>query len=235
MTVGTAPTTAIVVVSHSQQLAAGVVELAAQMAPDVELRAAGGTDDGRVGTSFDTVMTAVSELAERAQSVVVLTDIGSATMTAEAVLEALDDPGRLALADGPLVEGAVAAAVESQIGGDLAAVHRAAQDAALFFTAARAPEVAAPAAPDPAEVIDRAVELRNHLGLHARAAAMLASVVAGFDARVEINGVDGTSTSALTALELPMGALLRLRAAGPQAEHVLDAVGRVVADRFGEE
>ncbi|MEE6287754.1 dihydroxyacetone kinase phosphoryl donor subunit DhaM [Georgenia sp. MJ173] len=232
MTVGTAPTTAIVVVSHSQQLAAGVVELAAQMAPDVELRAAGGTDDGGIGTSFDTVMTAVSELAERAQSVVVLTDIGSATMTAEAVLEALDDPGRLALADGPLVEGAVAAAVESQIGGDLAAVHRAAQDAALFFTAARAPEVAAP---DPAEVIDRAVELRNHLGLHARAAAMLASVVAGFDARVEINGVDGTSTSALTALELPMGALLRLRAAGPQAEHVLDAVGRVVADRFGEE
>ena len=52
---------AFVIVSHSDKLAEGVVDLAGQMARDVQLRAAGGTDDGRIvelqgtgeRTSFD--------------------------------------------------------------------------------------------------------------------------------------------------------------------------------------
>ena len=40
------PRVAFVVASHSQLLAKGVVELAAQMAPDVHFGAAGGMDDG---------------------------------------------------------------------------------------------------------------------------------------------------------------------------------------------
>ena len=46
----------LVIVSHSAQLAAGVVELAAQMAPDVVLVPAGGMDDGGIGTSLEKVM-----------------------------------------------------------------------------------------------------------------------------------------------------------------------------------
>ncbi len=38
------------IVSHSDKIADGAVELAAQMAPDVVILAAGGTDDGRIGT-----------------------------------------------------------------------------------------------------------------------------------------------------------------------------------------
>ena len=52
----------LVIVSHSVALADGVVELASQMAKDVPLRAAGGTDDGRIGTSYDKVSDAVTEL-----------------------------------------------------------------------------------------------------------------------------------------------------------------------------
>ena len=48
-----------VIVSHSASLASGVCELAAQMAPDVHFEAAGGTDDGRIGTSYDLVETAL--------------------------------------------------------------------------------------------------------------------------------------------------------------------------------
>ena len=79
---------ALVIVSHSAQLAAGLVELASQMAKDVELRAAGGTDDGRIGTSFDKVNDAVTELRAAGHDVAVLTDLGSATMTVESVLDA---------------------------------------------------------------------------------------------------------------------------------------------------
>ena len=77
----------LVIVSHSVKLAEGVVELAAQMAQDVALRAAGGTEDGRIGTSFELVAAAVAELRAAGHEVAILTDLGSATMTVEAVLE----------------------------------------------------------------------------------------------------------------------------------------------------
>ena len=80
--------TGLVLVSHSALLAGGVVELAAQMAPDVVLRPAGGTDDARLGTSFDVVERAIAaELDAGCSGVVLLADIGSARMTAEAVIE----------------------------------------------------------------------------------------------------------------------------------------------------
>ena len=47
----------LVIVSHSDKLAQGVAEVAAQMAPDVVIRAAGGLQDGNIGTSFDKVDT----------------------------------------------------------------------------------------------------------------------------------------------------------------------------------
>ncbi|MFZ1412843.1 MAG: dihydroxyacetone kinase phosphoryl donor subunit DhaM [Micropruina sp.] len=122
---------ALVVVSHSVKLAEGVVELAAQMAREVTFRAAGGTEDGEIGTSFDKVFAAVEELLEAGHDVAILTDLGSATMTVEAVLEMVDAT-RVRFADGPLVEGAVSAAVTAQVGGDLAAVCEAAQAKELF-------------------------------------------------------------------------------------------------------
>ena len=118
-------TVALVIVSHSVKLAEGVVELATQMARDVQFRAAGGTEDGDIGTSFDKVYAAVEELLGEGHEVAVLTDLGSATMTVEAVLEMVD-PDRVRFAPGPLVEGAIAAAVTAQVGGDLAAVVEAA-------------------------------------------------------------------------------------------------------------
>ncbi|HLV03076.1 dihydroxyacetone kinase phosphoryl donor subunit DhaM [uncultured Georgenia sp.] len=226
-------TTAIVVVSHSAQLARGVCEVAAQMAPDVPLRAAGGTVDGRIGTSFDKVLTTVVELTEEpVDGVVVLTDLGSATMTAESVLEMVDDE-RVVLADAPLVEGAIAAAVAAQGGADPTAVRRAAEEAAASFPGAGAAGAEESGVGE--DAVERVLELRNALGLHARPAAMLARVASGFDARIEVEGVDGTSVLALIALGLEGGARMRVRASGRQAEEVLDAISQIVADGFGEE
>lgn len=233
-------TTAIVVVSHSARLAEGVCELAAEMAPDVTLRAVGGTDDGRIGTSVDRVFAVVSELLTTVEGVVLLTDIGSATMTAELVLEMLGEE-RVVLADAPLVEGAVVAAVAAQGGSSRQGVRLAAEKAALSFPAvARAGEQPSepqpPAEPEASgDVLEEVLEVRNELGLHARPAAMLARVVADFEAQVEVNGADGASVLALMSLDLPRGAQLRLRASGPQAQDVLAAIARIVEDRFGEQ
>lgn len=122
---------ALVIVSHSAKLAEGVVELAQQMAKDVEFRAAGGTDDGGIGTSFDAIYSAVEELTEAGHQVALLTDLGSADMTVDAVLELVDGDA-VRFCRGPLVEGAVAAAVTAQVGGDLDAVAEAARARDMF-------------------------------------------------------------------------------------------------------
>ncbi|HEV7168646.1 MAG TPA: dihydroxyacetone kinase phosphoryl donor subunit DhaM [Micrococcaceae bacterium] len=120
----------LVIVSHSEKLAEGVVELAAQMARDVTLVAAGGTQVSSggtgIGTSLERVMDALSA-ADTGDGVLVLTDLGSAVMTAESALEFMGNPATIALADAPLVEGAVAAAVAAQSGASLAEVRNAAE------------------------------------------------------------------------------------------------------------
>lgn len=100
----------IVIVSHSQKLAEGVVELARMMADDIPIAAAGGLEDGSLGTSYEKIYNALEEVYSD-DGVIVLVDMGSAAMTAEMVIEEM--PGRnIRMLDCPLVEGAILAAVE---------------------------------------------------------------------------------------------------------------------------
>ena len=101
----------IVIVSHSEKLAAGVVEIAKMMAPNAPLAAAGGLDDGGLGTSYTKISEAIDEVYSE-DGVAVLMDMGSAVMTTEIVIEDKDD-NKVRMLDCPLVEGAVLAAVES--------------------------------------------------------------------------------------------------------------------------
>ncbi|CAM3392220.1 dihydroxyacetone kinase phosphoryl donor subunit DhaM [Occultella aeris] len=230
--------TALVLVSHSAQLAAGAVEVAQQMAPDVAIRAAGGTEDGRIGTSYDLVEQAVTALLDGgATAVAILTDLGSAALTAESVVDVLDDD-RVVMVDAPFVEGAVAAAVAAQSGGDAAAVGAAARTAIDSFgdsATIGASTTAGDVAVEAADAVERSVVLRNRLGLHARPAATLARKAADFDAEVTLNGVDAASVLALMGLGLTGGAELHLRATGPQAAQALEAIVADVEAGFGEE
>ena len=106
-----------VIVSHSAQLAEGVVDLARMMAREVTMIPAGGLEDGSHGTSFGKISAAV-EVAWSEDGVILLMDMGSAVMTAEMVLEALGKPG-VVLADCPLVEGAVTGSVLAESGAGL--------------------------------------------------------------------------------------------------------------------
>jgi PTS hybrid protein len=126
------PLVGIVVVSHSAQIAAGTVELARQMAgDDLRIEAAGGTADGSLGTDAAAIMAAI-EAAEGGAGVVVLVDLGSAVLATQTALEMLGDDvaARVRISGGPLVEGAVVAAVQASVGDDLAAVLAAAEEAA---------------------------------------------------------------------------------------------------------
>ena len=123
-----APRVGIVLVSHSVRLAEGAAELAAQVSGGtVRVLAAGGTEDGTLGTSLEKVTQAVA-VAEAGAGVLVLPDLGSAVLTVRAMLA--DEPGaRVVLADAPFVEGAVAATVTAAAGADLKTVTQAAEEA----------------------------------------------------------------------------------------------------------
>ena len=110
----------IVIVSHSQKLAEGIVEIARMMAENAPLAAAGGLEDGSLGTSYDKICAAI-ESVYSADGVIILMDMGSAVMTTEMVLEGLNKKN-VKMLDCPLVEGAVLAAVESAGGHTLAEI-----------------------------------------------------------------------------------------------------------------
>ena len=85
----------------------------------------------------------------------------------------------------------------------------------------------------------REFEIVNQRGLHARASAKFVQLVSSFaaDVRVEKDGVSvgGTSIMGLMMLAASPGCCIRVTADGEQAEEVMDALGSLIAARFGEE
>jgi len=239
-------TVGILVVSHSAAVATGTVELARQMAADVPMVAAGGTEDGGIGTSFEAITAGFEELGT-ADAVVVLCDLGSAYLTTDTALDFLDDDARarVHVSQAPLVEGTVAAAVAAQTGGDvdaaLAAAATAAASEAEASSASRTdgdqPGGTGPG--DGAASVDdvaasATVELVNESGLHARPAAEFVKTAARHEASVRVNGVDAKSLLAIMALALPKGATVTIEATGADAQDAVDALTALVRSGFGE-
>jgi dihydroxyacetone kinase phosphotransfer subunit len=124
----------LVLVSHSGMLADGLRDMVAQVAgEDVAVGVAGGTDDGRLGTSAPRIAAALrSTLAASPDGVLVLLDLGSAALSLELALEDLEpaDRERVRISEAPLVEGAILAAVQASLGASLLEVAAAADGAA---------------------------------------------------------------------------------------------------------
>ncbi|MBO4288911.1 MAG: PTS-dependent dihydroxyacetone kinase phosphotransferase subunit DhaM [Lachnospiraceae bacterium] len=120
----------LVIVSHSWKIAEGVKDLASQMAPGFDgIRAAGGLEDGEIGTDATRIMEAI-QAVDQGDGVVILCDLGSAIMSAETAIELLEDEeGKYRIADAPVVEGAIVAAVEAAGGEDLESIIASAEDA----------------------------------------------------------------------------------------------------------
>jgi PTS hybrid protein len=126
----------LVLISHSSSIADGLRDMVAQVAGgEVPVATAGGTDDGRLGTSAPRISAAIrSTLDGGADGTVILLDLGSAALSLELALEEFDDNerARLSVSEAPLVEGAILAAVQASIGGTLDEVAEAAASASTM-------------------------------------------------------------------------------------------------------
>ena len=240
----------IVIVSHSDTLAEGVRELAAEMAgPDVKLELAGGlAEEGALGTDAVRVMEAIGR-ADTGDGVLVLMDLGSAVLSAETALDFLTPEQResVLLCEAPLVEGAVAAAVAARLGGPLAEVAKEARGGLQGKVAQLGADE--PAAPGPAgtsapleEGLTLRLDIRNPLGLHARPAARFVQTAAGFDANVQVMNLtsgrgpaSGRSLNGLATLGIRQGHEILVSAHGPQAAAALDALAALAKRDFDEQ
>lgn len=241
MTGATAPArVALVLVAHAAELARGAATVARQMAPEVTIDAVGGFwVDGSeaLGTDVDAVLAAVSRRLDEGYDVVVLGDLGSAVLTAGLVLELLEPSraARVRVPGGPFVEGAVAAAVRAAGGSALDEVAAASRDAASLWGAVAGvgndPQLPDGESPGDAPV---RVRLGNTTGLHARPAAVLARLVAGFDAKVTVNDAPAESVFELMKLAVGGGAELEVAAVGPEAVPAREAVVAAIASGLGE-
>lgn len=106
----------LLILSHSEKLARGVKELAEEMAIGVHIAAVGGTLDGMLGSDFDKIYQALSDIYT-IDGVIVLFDIGSSYMTAELAREVLvkENKTNIHIVDAALVEGAITAAIQMSI------------------------------------------------------------------------------------------------------------------------
>jgi phosphocarrier protein len=95
------------------------------------------------------------------------------------------------------------------------------------------------AAPVRAGAIVRVLPIVNQKGLHARASAKFVQTVERFDADVRVTRggetVGGDSIMGLMMLAAGPGTEIVVDAVGPQAAEAMEALARLLADRFGEE
>ncbi len=238
----------IVVVSHSDELAQGVVAVAREMGGSgLALEAAGGTSDaGVLGTDAERVREAI-ERAMSDDGVLVLMDLGSALMSAEFAVELLGETaGKVLLSEAPLVEGAVAAAAAASGGASLEEVAAEARGALAMKSAQLgvAEDGGPPAAPAPeaapAADAEASIRVRNAIGLHARPAARFVETVRGFDADVFVAKAGGgapvraTSLTNVVALGARFGDTLLVSASGAQAREAIAALEALADEGFGD-
>jgi phosphocarrier protein HPr len=87
-------------------------------------------------------------------------------------------------------------------------------------------------------MIERAVQIVNRNGLHARPAAEVVKTAAKFKSEITIMRddleVNGKSIMGVMMLAAEFGATLTVRANGPDAQQAVDAIAELIAQKFGE-
>jgi phosphocarrier protein len=82
------------------------------------------------------------------------------------------------------------------------------------------------------------LEIKNKLGLHARAAALLVQTVNKFGAQVSFSKdgqtADGRSIMGVLMLAGTQGSKIQVEASGEDAERVVRAIEKLVDNRFNE-
>lgn len=123
----------ILVVSHSGEAASGIAKIAMEMSGhgEVPVVGVGGNESGGLGSSVPGVYQALLDLLSCCDGVLIVPDIGSSVLSSRGAIGMLspDDAPRAVIANAPILEGAMLAAIESSAGSDLATVADAAKEA----------------------------------------------------------------------------------------------------------
>ncbi len=87
-------------------------------------------------------------------------------------------------------------------------------------------------------MISRDIEIKNKLGLHARAAAKLVHTAARFKSDIKVKKgdeeVDGKSILGILLLAAGRGSVVTIRADGEDEREALDAVEKLIDAKFDE-
>lgn len=242
-----APRVGLVLVSHSRALAEAAATLAREFTPadPPRIAIAAGRADGGTGTNATRVAAAISEASEGV-GVVVLTDLGSAVLSADMALEFIANRIDVRVVPAPFIEGLLAAVVRAATGDSIDVV-------AAEASAALAPKVALLAGSTPAAgatTSGRAAVaehpsasaialVRNEGGLHARPAAEIAALAATFSSTISL-AVPGkppapaASPLSISILIAKPGTEVHVSAAGDDADAAVRAVAALIEGGFGE-
>ena len=245
------PRVGLVLVSHSLPLAEAAAALAREFvgAEPPRIAIAAGRADGGTGTNAVRVAAAINEASEGA-GVVVLTDLGSAVLSADMALDLLGERIAVRVVAAPFVEGLLAAVVRAGAGDPLDLV-AAEATAALAPKLALLADVGQPASgPVPSPSLSAALSLpsspalsravvRNEGGLHARPAAQIAALAASFSASVtlEVAGrapAPARSPLSISILTAKAGAEVLIRGSGSDAVTAVEALAALIEGGFGE-
>jgi len=92
---------------------------------------------------------------------------------------------------------------------------------------------------DVLSAVERDVMVINQRGLHARAAAKFVKLAAEFDAEIQVTKgdetVSGRSIMGLMMLAAALGCTIRLTASGSDAPAAIEAIGKLIEDKFHED
>ena len=242
----------LVLVSHSKKLAEAVRDMVLQMtAPDYPVAVAAGAGDNHEHLGTDAVhISEVLQQFNHLDGVLVLMDLGSAVLSAETALELLALPPELniLLCAAPLVEGAIAGAVQAYAGGSLEEVAREAERGLAAKEQQLKSEDKNMAMQDASSVptvdcesSELLLTVKSEHGLHARPAAALVRTVSKYDAAVQITNmrsgkgpVSARSLTSIALLEINQGDQIRVMASGAERELALEAIRKLAESSFGD-
>lgn len=246
----------LVIVSHSAMLAEGVKELVDQMTQGkVPVALAGGVQDPEhpIGTDPARILAAIEEV-QHGDGILVLMDLGSSLMSTEASLEFLPEEIRkkVRITAAPLVEGAMAAAIQASIGASLDSIVRDAEgvldskakqlggkaSAKVSEGEASSGILEFSNVPVEKESIEFSIVIPNQLGLHARPSARIVGLLSAYDAEVWLlRGKEAASAKSLNQiamLAVQQGERVIFRAIGRDAKDALAALKVLVYNNFGD-
>lgn len=241
----------IVIVSHSNELAESLREMALQVGKSVvPIASAGGVDDANdpIGTDAVKILHAIEEVYS-SDGVLVFMDMGSAVLSTETALDLLDKEKKkkIKLSGAPLVEGVISAVVQSASGLGIEEIMDEADKAIipkrnqLGLQKQQVSGKKQKSDHSEENILKNKYRLKNTLGLHARPAAQIVKTISLHDASASVRNitrdssfVNAKSMNSLITLNARQNDEVEVMTSGPESSELQSKLTSLFQKNFGE-